>query len=228
MVPPIDVSDINSIDDAKKAIKTWEISQEKAGFIAQALLEVKKEKPSKSKTKTTTIDTLLEKYIDTPATAKEYEDAVKVFAQGENTIEKKDLNLLVKVYLKAYQSSDLWRLKGILIRFYRNKQAKDIEKNIEQFRSLILQDVNRLQWDLNKQLEEMITSWAIVIPQNIANHEERREIIKDIENKIKGISNLRVWVRDERSIDNIYTKLKKQYQSEIISFKLPPSFARWK
>lgn len=39
MVPPIDVTDINSVEDAQKAIKTWKISRERAEFIAQALQE---------------------------------------------------------------------------------------------------------------------------------------------------------------------------------------------
>jgi hypothetical protein len=42
MVPPIDVTDINSVEDAKKAIKTGEITEEKAEYIAQALAETKK------------------------------------------------------------------------------------------------------------------------------------------------------------------------------------------
>lgn len=39
MVPPIDVSDITSIEDAKKAIETGKITREKAKYIAQAFTE---------------------------------------------------------------------------------------------------------------------------------------------------------------------------------------------
>lgn len=41
MTPPIDVTEINSIEDAKEALQTWKISEERAEFIAQALLLTK-------------------------------------------------------------------------------------------------------------------------------------------------------------------------------------------
>lgn len=46
MVPPIDVSDINSVADAKKAIETGEISKERAEYIAKALVAMKKDTPA--------------------------------------------------------------------------------------------------------------------------------------------------------------------------------------
>ena len=38
MVTPIDLTDINSVEDAKNALQTWNISKEKAEYITQALL----------------------------------------------------------------------------------------------------------------------------------------------------------------------------------------------
>jgi hypothetical protein len=40
MVPPIDVTDINSKKDASNAIKTGKITKEKAKFIAEAFAEI--------------------------------------------------------------------------------------------------------------------------------------------------------------------------------------------
>lgn len=41
MIPPIDLTEINSLEDAKEALQTWKISKERAEFIAQALLLIK-------------------------------------------------------------------------------------------------------------------------------------------------------------------------------------------
>jgi len=42
MAPPIDVTEINSVEDAQKALQTWKISKERAEFIAQALETIEK------------------------------------------------------------------------------------------------------------------------------------------------------------------------------------------
>jgi len=210
-----DLSHITSIEDAKNAIATWAISKVEATFIAKALNEINQEQHTETTLPQTAIDTLLDKYIDTPATDTEYEIFKNTFAHGWKTIEKKDLDLFVKAYLKSYEKNSLVNLKGILIYINKSTTSPEAKDDINHLRELIMKDINRIQWVLNKILRENIASWHIQMPKEKLDHHQKRAFLDTIEKQIPEIKNMYIWKLDPLIIDNNpYVALKKEYLME--------------